>query len=80
MRAFKLITSIVAIFGAEHTVRADDDMEIIDLDAPTVGTTEKVIDPAEYPEPTMPDNPYGSLTLDDIVRTGTLDGVNPPKN
>ena len=28
--------------------------------------------------PIMPQNPYGDLTLEDIVRTGTLDGVNPP--
>ena len=79
MRAFKLITSIVAIFGAQHTVRAEEDMEIIDLDAPqTDVANEKVIDPVDYPDPTMPDNPYGSLSLEDIVRTGTLDGVNPP--
>ena len=26
----------------------------------------------------MPQNPYGSITLEEIVATGTLDGVNPP--
>ena len=29
--------------------------------------------------PVMPDNPYGSITLDEIVKTGTLDGVNKPE-
>ena len=28
--------------------------------------------------PIQPQNPYGDLTLEDIIRTGTLDGVNPP--
>ena len=32
----------------------------------------------ENGNPIMPQNPYGDLTLEDIVRTGTLDGVNPP--
>ena len=27
----------------------------------------------------MPENPYGNISLEDVVRTGTLDGVNPPK-
>ena len=26
----------------------------------------------------MPDNPYGDIPLDEIIRTGTLDGVNKP--
>ena len=29
--------------------------------------------------PIMPQNPYGSITLEEIVRTGTLDGVNAPE-
>ena len=32
----------------------------------------------ENGNPIMPQNPYGDLTLEDIVKTGTLDGVNPP--
>ena len=32
----------------------------------------------ENGEPVMPENPYGSITLDEMMRTGTLDGVNPP--
>ena len=32
----------------------------------------------ENGNPIMPQNPYGDLTLEDIVRTGTLDGVNAP--
>ena len=28
----------------------------------------------------MPQNPYGSITLEEIVRTGTLDGVNAPES
>ena len=69
MRAFKLITTIVAIFGAEQFVRADEGMDIIDHDAAKA---------EEYPEPTQPENPYSDLDLDTIIRTGTLDGVNPP--
>ena len=64
MRAFKLITFAVAVFGSVHA----EEMEIIDHDAPV----------DLLPDPVMPENPYGDLTLDDIVRTGTLDGVNPP--
>ena len=74
----------MAILGADQIARADDDMEIIDLDAPVVDLNDLAAKDAagaydEYPEPTMPENPYGNLSLDDIVRTGTLDGVNKPK-
>ena len=65
MRAFKLITFAVAVFGLARA----EEMEIIDHDAPV----DELL-----PDPVMPENPYGDLTLDDIVRTGTLDGVNPP--
>ena len=64
MRAFKLITSVVAIFGSVHA----DEMEIIDHDAVV-----------ERAEPEQPANPYGNITLEEIMRTGTLDGVNKPK-
>ena len=77
MRAFKLFTSVLAIFVA---ARADEDMEIINLDAPSMTSTEVPKEMVDYPEPEMPENPYGKITLDDIIRTGTLDGVNPPKN
>ena len=30
------------------------------------------------PEPTMPENPFGDISLEEIIRTGTLDGVNEP--
>lgn len=72
MRAFNLITFAVAILVSEKVVRADDH-QIIDLDAPT----EEIL--KDRPEPVMPENPYGNISLEDIVRTGTLDGVNPPK-
>ena len=26
----------------------------------------------------MPENPYGDISLEEIIRTGTLDGVNEP--
>jgi hypothetical protein len=29
----------------------------------------------ERPEPTMPENPFGDISLEEIIRTGTLDGV-----
>ena len=32
----------------------------------------------ELPDPVMPDNPYGDIPLDEIIKTGTLDGVNKP--
>merc|ERR1712232_831723 len=78
MRAFKLLSlAYVAILGAERA-RAADDFEIIDEDAPLKDIiNEKVKD--ELPEPEMPPNPYGSIDIDTIVKTGTLDGVNPPK-
>ena len=56
--------------------RADDDVEVIDLDAPAVEDTQEAVE--DRPEPSMPENPYGKLSIEDIVRTGTLDGVNPP--
>ena len=74
MRAFNLITFAVAIFVSEKAVRAED-MEIIDHDAPVEITEEYLKD---LPEPQMPPNPYGDISLEDIVRTGTLDGVNKP--
>ena len=33
----------------------------------------------ERPEPTMPENPYGDISLEEIIRTGTLDGVKEPE-
>ena len=72
MRAFKLITFVVAIFGSAYA----EDMEIIDHDAVVddVQGVEK-----ELPEPEMPPNPYGDISLEEIVRTGTLDGVRKPE-
>ena len=72
MRAFKLISFVVAILGAD-SIRAED--EVIDLD-----DTQKLDDMKyeDLPEPTMPENPYGNIDLETIVRTGTLDGVNKP--
>ena len=76
MRAFKLITFVVAIFGAEKFARAEDDTEVIDLDAEMKAKYDDV-DYADLPEPTMPENPF-DLDLETIARTGTLDGVNKP--
>ena len=41
-------------------------------------STMAVEDVDENGEPVMPENPYGSITLEEMMRTGTLDGVNPP--
>ena len=71
MRAFKLVTFVVAIFGSAYA----DDMEIIDHDA----SVETIEPETELPDPEMPPNPYGDITLEEIVRTGTLDGVRKPE-
>ena len=89
MRAFKLISLAVAFLSAEKVARADEDIEVIDLDAPELKEMKKLIDldapnlmdieiPEDLPEPEMPENPFGDIDLETIVRTGTLDGVNPP--
>ena len=70
MRAFKLITFVVALFGAEKFARAED------ADAEMKAKYDD-IDYENLPEPTMPHNPY-NIDLETIVATGTLDGVNPP--
>ena len=70
MRAFKLISFVVAIFGAEKFARAED------ADAEMKAKYDDV-DYENLPEPTMPHNPHG-IDLETIVATGTLDGVNKP--
>ena len=81
MRAFKLISLVVAIFGAENFARADDGVEVIDLDREAADAEMKAkydgVDYGDLPDPEMPSNPF-DLDLETIVRTGTLDGVNPP--
>jgi len=71
-----LISLVVAIFGTEKFARAEDDMEVIDLDAEMKDKYDGV-DYKDLPEPTMPVNPH-DLDIETIVRTGTLDGVNKP--
>ena len=41
-------------------------------------STRAAEDVDENGEPVMPENPYGNISLDEMIRTGTLDGVNPP--
>ena len=71
MRTLKLITAVVAIFGSIHA----EDMEIICHDVPV----EDIYAEKELSEPEEPANPFGNISLEEIVRTGTLDGVRKPE-
>ena len=43
------------------------------------GSTRAEEDVDEDGNPVMPENPFGSITLEEIISTGTLDGVNKPE-